>query len=369
MIHKIKIIILSDIFMKKVIAYSILVLIMFIANKFIMLFLLTFIFAYLIFAFWKYISCKLKNIFINTKYNKISKKIFWTNAVVSYIYLLIIAWIIFFISHIVPILTTELNSLSKHIPIVSNYIQDITKNLSHIKNTNELVSSDIKKLMTDKNMWILSTTIEHIKKIWWWLITLLLAYILSFFFIIDRKKLQKYLEWIKKSSLSFLYEEYSFLFSRISKGFLLIFKAQSKIAIANSIFTFLWLLVISFIIWEHIPYMWTLITIVFFLSFVPILWTFISSVPIILIVYNLVWILWVIYVVTMIICIHMLEAYILNPRFISEAVELPVSLTFVILILWEHIFWPIWLIIAVPMFYSLIEIFWDLDKKIRKKLK
>jgi Amt family ammonium transporter len=43
-------------------------------------------------------------------------------------------------------------------------------------------------------------------------------------------------------------------------------------------------------------------------------------------------------VIVMILFIHTLEAYVLNPRFVSEEVELPVSLTFLILLVGEHIF-------------------------------
>jgi len=368
MIQKIKIILWSDIFIKKVIAYVILIAILFAAKDFLMMFLITFLFAYLIFSMWKYLSDKLKTKFINIKYKKIINKFIWINAMITYIYLFIIIWTIIFISHIVPILTTELNNFSKHIPIIADYTKDITTNLSELKNTNEIVSSDVEKMINEKNMWILLNTIDHLKKVWWWLITFFISFVLSFFFIIDRKRLYKYLEWIKKSSLKFLYEEYRFLFSKIAKGFLLIFKAQFKIAIANTILTYTWLFIIGLSIWEHIPYMWIIITTVFLLSFVPILWVFISSIPITLIMYNLIGVKWVIYILVMVLFIHSVEAYILNPKLVSEAVELPVSLTFLILIVWEHLFWAIWLIISVPIFYIFIEVLWNLDADLRSKL-
>lgn len=368
MIHKIKSIILADFFIKKIISYSILIAILFIAKDFFMIFLITFLFSYLIFSLWKYLSDKIQSNIPDIKYKNIIKKFLWINVVISFIYLFIITGSIIFISHIVPILSSELNNFSKHMPIISDYTNKIINNLSDLQNTKEIVSSDLEKIINEKNIWILLNTIQHIKKIWWWLINFFIAFILSFLFIIDRKRLSKYLEWIKKSSVNFLYEEYSFLFSKIARGFLLVFKAQFKIALANTLFTYLWLLSIWFIINQHIPYINILTIIVFILSFIPILWTFISSIPIILILYNLAWIKWVIYVIIMISFIHALEAYILNPRFVSEAVELPVSLTFLILIIWEHLFWPIWLIISVPLFYIIIEVLSDLDKKFKQKL-
>jgi len=369
MIQKIKIILWSDIFIKKIIAYIILISIIFLINNFLTMFLITFLFSYLIFSLWKYLSYKMIDKLINIKNKKIINKLFSINAIVSYTYLFIIIWTIIFISHILPILITELNNFSNNIPFVKDYIKDIISNLYQLQNTKEIINADIEKLINDKNIWIFLNTINHIKKFWWWIITFLISFILSFFFIIDRKRLDKYLKWIKNSSLQFLYEEYQFLFSKIAKWFLLVFKAQFKIAIVNTILTYIWLFIIWIIIWQYIYYIWIITIIVFLLSFIPILWTIISSIPITLILYNLAWIQWVIYVLLMIIFIHIIEAYILNPRFISEAIELPVSLTFLILIVWEHIFWPIWLIISVPLFYIFIEIIWELDKNLRWYLK
>jgi hypothetical protein len=44
-------------------------------------------------------------------------------------------------------------------------------------------------------------------------------------------------------------------------------------------------------------------------------------------------------------------------------------LTFLILLIGEHLFWPIWLIISVPLFYIFIEILRDFDKWINDNLK
>ena len=220
-------------------------------------------------------------------------------------------------------------------------------------------------LMSEKNIEIVKNTIQHIKSLWWEVMKFLLSFILSYFFVIDRKRLSKYLEWIKNSSLKFLYDEYAFLFKKIAKWFLLIFRAQSKIAIANTILTYLWLHIIWFVIWQSIPYLWLLTVIVFLFSFVPVLWVIISSVPIALIVYNISGFVWVVYVISMILIIHAVEAYILNPRFVSEEVELPISLTFLILLVWEHLFGPIWLIVSVPIFYIIVEVVREIDGKIK----
>ena len=107
---------------------------------------------------------------------------------------------------------------------------------------------------------------------------------------------------------------------------------------------------------------------VFIFSFIPVLGAILSSVPIALIIYNIDWFNGVIAVIIMVSIIHIIEAYILNPRFISEEVELPISLTFLILLIWEHLFGAIWLIVSVPIFYITVEILKDIDLWVRKKL-
>jgi len=72
---------------------------------------------------------------------------------------------------------------------------------------------------------------------------------------------------------------------------------------------------------------------VFIFSFIPVLGAVLSSIPIALIVYNIDGFHGVIVVILMVSIIHIIEAYILNPRFISEEVELPISLTFLILLI------------------------------------
>ena len=358
MIKKIKAVLVSDIFWKKIIAYGLLVWILYWLKDFWLIFLLTFLFAWLFFSLaksiYKFLQKKIKNERILKFLN--------INFIVSILYLLFIFWIIYFISNLVPLLISELTNLSKHIPIISDYINQITQNLKQVQHAKEVVWTDINKLMNEKNMEIIINIINHIKHFWWEIFKVILAFILSYFFIIDRKRLHKYLEWIKSSSVWFLYYEYAFLFKKIAKWFLLVFRAQAKIALVNTFLTWIWLHIIWFLLGQPLPYLWLLTAMVFIFSFIPVLWAIISSIPIALIAYNIWWFMGVVYVVILISIIHAIEAYILNPRFISEEVELPISLTFLLLIIWEHFFGPIWLIIAVPTFYIFVEIISDFDK-------
>jgi len=68
----------------------------------------------------------------------------------------------------------------------------------------------------------------------------------------------------------------------------------------------------------------------------------------------------------MITFIHAVEAYYLNPKIVSAYMELPVFLTFLVLLISEHLFGFIGLLIGVPLFYILVDVLKDFDQFISK---
>jgi predicted PurR-regulated permease PerM len=79
----------------------------------------------------------------------------------------------------------------------------------------------------------------------------------------------------------------------------------------------------------------------------------------------------VISVVAMVGIVHAVEAYFLNPKIVSSYINFPVFITFIILILSEHFFGLVGLLIGVPLFSILLGFIEDLDRyisEIRVKL-
>jgi predicted PurR-regulated permease PerM len=66
----------------------------------------------------------------------------------------------------------------------------------------------------------------------------------------------------------------------------------------------------------------------------------------------------------MIAFVHAMEAYYLNPRIVSSYVHIPVFVTFIILLLSEHFFGLIGLLIGVPLFIITLGFVEDIDKHI-----
>ena len=63
----------------------------------------------------------------------------------------------------------------------------------------------------------------------------------------------------------------------------------------------------------------------------------------------------------MIAIVHAIEAYYLNPKIVSSYVHFPVFITFIILLVSEHIAGLLGLLIGVPLFFILLGLIEDLN--------
>lgn len=368
-------------FISKIVAYWLLGLLFFVFNDFLGVFLLTFVFAYLFLTSSEFLKIKLDNLLLrhckNQNRLQILKKFFWLNFIIIALYVIFIWIIVFIISDIIPQLTWELKSVEKVVWGANNikeHLDIITNNLDAQYHIN--LNEHVQNVFDNADLGVIVNNLTtYLSKAGKWFIYIIFSLILSFVFIIDRNRLQKYFLWIKKSTYSFLYKEYRIIFEKILKSFGLILKAQSLIAFANASLTVFWLLIIWFfyhnsIDWYIFPYLLTLWLIVFIAGFIPILWVFISSIPILIISYLTIW-GWpiIITIILLIFIIHFIEAYYLNPKIVSSFLEIPVSLTFIILLISEHLFWIAGLIIWVSLFYFVVWLLRDIDKVFLKKKK
>lgn len=151
-----------------------------------------------------------------------------------------------------------------------------------------------------------------------------------------------------------------FYFARVFvETFGVVVEVQLLIAIVNTIITTVGLGLIGF---TQLP---TLAIMIFFLSLIPVAGVIFSCIPLTLIAYSTGGIQTVIYVLILILVVHCIEAYILNPKFMSSRTKLPIFYTFVILLVSEK-FLGVWgLIVGIPIFNFFLEI---LEVKIRTKL-
>lgn len=358
-------------FVTKLISYFIIILLVFVLKSFLILFLLTFLLWYLTFSLAKFLNNLIKN-FVN-KYipnqniKNLINKIFNINIIVSCLYLLFLFFVIFALYKLLPKISEELWEIPQRIPFIKDYIIDYINKIQEFIQINQNIQWQLNKLITDRNIDIIMKIVDSFKKIWDYIVTFVLSFILSYFFVIERNWIYNYLHNYKISFLSEIFFEVKVVFKRIFKRFWMIFKAQSVISFVNTILTIVWLTIISYIHGWHFPYLLTLSSLVFLLWFIPVAWVFISSVPI-LIVWFVFWgISVVVYSIIMILIIHSIEAYFLNPKIVSSYTKMPMAFTFLILIISEHILWVVWLLIWVPLFFIVIDTLSDIDRWVRKR--
>ncbi|MBR3207061.1 MAG: AI-2E family transporter, partial [Bacillus sp. (in: Bacteria)] len=104
------------------------------------------------------------------------------------------------------------------------------------------------------------------------------------------------------------------------------------------------------------PQLFGLAVMVFLLGLIPVAGVVISLIPLSIIAYTLEGGMYVLYIVLVIVIIHAIEAYFLNPKLMSAKTELPIFFTFIVLIFSEH-YIGIWgLIIGIPIFVFILDI-------------
>lgn len=193
-------------------------------------------------------------------------------------------------------------------------------------------------------------------------ITFVMSLILSFFFIIEQDWVTNFGKGFFTSKISVLSQDVAFLGKKFVNTFGVVLEAQFIIACVNTILTMIGLYLM------HFPegQLLSLALMIFILSLIPVAGVIISCLPLSLIAYTVGGIQDVIYVLIMIMLIHALESYILNPKLMSSKTDLPVFFVFIVLMFSEKFFGVWGLVIGIPVFVFLLDL---LDVKAEKPIK
>ncbi|MDD2871683.1 MAG: AI-2E family transporter [Candidatus Gracilibacteria bacterium] len=337
-------------------------------------FLLTFILAYLFLVTAQFIKEKidvfLDKFCVRPNAKAVLKRILGVNLIIILEYIIFVGMIIFMVTDLIPKLISELTELPQTLPFLSEPIKTVTNKLVEIKTFKAELGGSINQIITNQDIAVVIDILGKLKSASVVFFQIIISIILSFVFLIDRSKLQEYLLGIKRSSFKFLYKEYKIIIEKIVLSFGLIFKAQAIIAFANSMLTIMGLVIIGLIHGTSFPYLLTFGLLVFIAGFIPVLGVFLSSIPIIIIAYSTIGGYSVVAeIVLLIVFVHMVEAYYLNPKIVSRFLEIPVSLTFIVLIVSEHLFGIAGLLIGISLFYFIVGLLRDIDKVLKKKKK
>lgn len=177
-----------------------------------------------------------------------------------------------------------------------------------------------------------------------------LSFLLSFLLLLEKGKIALLGEQIKNSRGAGVYRYLEYFGLNFAQSFGKIMRVQVMIATINSVVSMIGLYFMGF------PQILALGVMIFCLGLIPVAGVIISLVPLCILAFNIGGIPKVVGVLLMIALIHGLEAYVLNPKLMSQKTNLPVCLVFIILLVSEHYLGAWGLLIGVPLFIFLMDI-------------
>lgn len=303
--------------------------------------LLTFIFTFLI------------NSLVNIVYKKlhINRKL---TVIISYT--AIVGLLSYGIVKYLPIIIYEITELVKQVTAFYRQPQD---NIL----INYLVSLLEKNQISQYLEQGLTFVMKYFTNISQFALQVLLALLLSLFFLLEKPRLVAFTRQFKESKLADFYNEIEFFAGKFVRTFGKVIEAQFIIAIVNCVLSVITLSIMGF------PQIFGLGIMIFFLGLIPVAGVIISLIPLSLIAYSIGGFIQVVYVWIMIVIIHGIEAYILNPKLMSSKTDLPIFYTFIVLIFSEHFFGVWGLIIGIPIFVFLLDILDVTNSEKKVKLK
>jgi len=177
-----------------------------------------------------------------------------------------------------------------------------------------------------------------------------LALLLSLFFLLEKSRIHRLFVQLEQSRLGWFFKEAGYLGRKFVNSFGKVIEVQFIIAFVNSILSVIALWVLGF------PNLLALGVMVFLLGLVPVLGVFVSLIPLCTIAYSLGGGVKVLSVLIMVVVLHALESYVLNPKLMSSKTNLPTFITFIILVFSEH-FLGVWgLILGIPIFIFFLDL-------------
>jgi predicted PurR-regulated permease PerM len=172
----------------------------------------------------------------------------------------------------------------------------------------------------------------------------LLALLFSFLIVLDLPRLTKSVTSLERTKLRFIYEEVAYSIKSFATVIGRTLSAQVLIAFINTLLTAVIILYLG--VGSKLAF---LSVIVFLCGFIPVAGVFISSVPICLVVLQEVGLNQMLLCIMLIWLVHMIEAYILNPRIFGEYLRINPVLVLIILTVGGKLFHVWGLVLGLPI--------------------
>ncbi|KGL40162.1 AI-2E family transporter [Listeria newyorkensis] len=319
---------------RRVLVFLLIAVILYLLRSMIDIILLTFIFSFL----------------INRLENFILKRIsIYRKIIVIILYAFIALGITLLIVKYIPMLIEQMDQLIRSINHfytkpsnneTVNYIMSLAKEFEITKYANDGIQ-------------FLFTYLANIGVV---AMNTFIALILSLFFSLGKEQLILFTSKFGQSKVAFIYDEVKYFGGKFNETFGKVIEAQFMIALVNCVLTTIALWIMGF------PQLFSLAIMVFLLGLIPVAGVIISMVPLTIIAYTIGGVNYVLIILVLVVVIHALESYVLNPKLMSAKTDLPVFYTFIVLIFSEH-FFGIWgLIVGIPVFMFFLDVLGVINK-------
>ena len=182
------------------------------------------------------------------------------------------------------------------------------------------------------------------------ILNFLISALISFLLIVEKNRLFAIGRTMENSRIAFIYRYFKLFGKSFCNTFGKVMKVQIVIAAINCGISVTYLSIAGF------PYIAVLGLMIFILGLIPVMGVFISMVPLLIIAFNVGGIFKIIEVIVVIVIIHCVEAYFLNPKLMSRRTSLPISIVFIVLIISQRYLGAWGMLIGVPIFIYIMNV-------------
>ncbi|MFT9076102.1 AI-2E family transporter [Ethanoligenens sp.] len=195
-----------------------------------------------------------------------------------------------------------------------------------------------------------TTIVQFLSNIGTASVNIFMALILSLFFLLGKSSVRAFLRQFKGSKLHWMYEDMRYFTKKFSNSFGSVIQTQLLISCINTVISTVVLFIMGF------PSVIGLAAMIFVLGLVPVAGVFISLIPLCIVGYATGGVTKVIWVLILVAVLHALEGYVLNPKLMSNKTQLPVFITFLVLLIAEHVIGLWGLVIGLPLAVFLLDV-------------
>lgn len=259
------------------------------------------------------------------------------------LYLLLVAGIVAIIYKYLPVVTQQITQLF-----------DLIASFSLNPNDNEIaryLAPTFDKIELGKYLEQgVDITLKNLTNIGKIILHIFIALILSLFILLEKKRIIEFTAKFKDSKMSHLYDELHYFSKIFVRSFGKVIEAQFIISAINCVLSVIALYIMGF------PHLIALGIMLFILGLVPVAGVIMSLIPLTIIAYSIGGPMYIVYILMIVMVLHAVEAYFLNPKLMSAKTNLPIFYTFMVILFSEH-FLGVWgLIIGIPLFMFLLDI-------------